>query len=233
MKYVLKEMTDEEKPREKLKKYGPKSLTDYELLAVILKTGTIDKSVIDLSIEVLEYLNGLAFLSDITLKELVSIKGIGEAKALGLIASLELSNRLLKGNDDNIVLNNSLDIYNYIKYDLFNLHQEHLYCLYLDSKKRVILKKEITIGSLTATQPDIKSCIRWGLKVACFGIVFVHNHPSGDPRPSQSDILITRQFMLALRSVDIAFVEHLIVGKNSYYSFANEKYVDLDENNFE
>ena len=221
MKYVLKEMTMEELPREKLKKFGVSNLSDYELLAIILKTGTKDKSVIDLSIELLDYIKRIEFFNELTLSELLEFKGIGEAKALSLIASIEFANRLLSGTKKDIVIKNSNDIYDYIKYDMVNLVQERLACIYLDSKNKLLDKKIINVGSLSRTEIDIKTCIKWGIKLSSYSMCFIHNHPSGEAMPSMEDEYVTKRIIEALKVVDIVFVDHIIIGRGEYYSFRN------------
>ena len=216
-------MTKEERPREKLKHYGATSLTDYELLAIVLKTGSINKSVIDLSIEIISFLKKLNNLNDITLKELISFKGIGEAKALTIIASLELSKRLLKGEKDIIYLRKSEAIYDYVKFELVNEVQEKLLCIYVDAKYKVIFQKVINIGALTQTEIDIKSSIKWGIKLGAYGIIYVHNHPSGDSSPSDEDEWVTKRMKKALEILDLAFIDHIIVGRGEYYSFVEGK----------
>jgi DNA repair protein RadC len=228
MKYVLKEMTMEELPREKLKKFGANNLSDYELLAIILKTGTKDKSVIDLSIELLDYIKRIEYFNEITLNELLCFKGIGEAKALSLIASIEFANRLLSGEKKEIILKKTSDIYNYIKYEMVNLVQEKMVCIYVNIKLKVIYKSIINVGSLSRTEIDIKTCIKWGIKLSCYAICFIHNHPSGDARPSMEDEFVTKKIIDALQVVDIVFMDHLIIGRSEYYSFKAKSLIKVN-----
>lgn len=219
MKYVLKEMTEAEKPREKLKRYGSNSLSDYELLAIILKTGTKGKSVIDLSIELMQYFNKINNLEEATLTELINIKGIGEAKGLEILATIELGKRLNNYKNSNPKIKYASEIYSYIKGDLINKRQENFVCIYLDSKSRIISHKLISVGSINETSADVKTAVKWGLKFSCSAIVFVHNHPSGDPSPSKNDFYITSVFKKYCDNLDIVFMDHIIVGNNSFYSF--------------
>lgn len=219
MKYVLKEMTKAEKPREKLKRYGSNSLSDYELLAIILKTGTKGKSVIDLSIELMQYFNKINNLEEATLTELINIKGIGEAKGLEILATIELGKRLNNYKNSNPKIKYASEIYSYIKGDLINKRQENFVCIYLDSKSRIISHKLISVGSINETSADVKTAVKWGLKFSCSAIVFVHNHPSGDPSPSKNDFYITSVFKKYCDNLDIVFMDHIIVGNNSFYSF--------------
>lgn len=219
MKYILKEMSEEEKPREKLKKLGADSLSDYELMAVILKTGTKGKSVIDLSIELMEYFSKINVLEEATINELLNIKGIGEAKALEILAVIELGKRLNNYQNSNPKVRYASEIYRFVKPILANKMQENFACIYLDSKSRIITHKIISIGSINETNADVKTAVKWGIKFSCTAIVFIHNHPSGDPRPSKNDYLITEVFKKYCDALDIVFLDHIIVGNNSFYSF--------------
>jgi len=227
MKYNIKEMSNNEKPRAKLKKLGVKALTDVELLAIVLTTGTKEKSVLDLSIEVCDYLSINKSINDITMDELLEIKGIGEAKAMILLAALEFTNRLITKNEKEVDARDLVSLYHYVKFDLVNEIQEKLICIYVDTQYKVILKKEINVGSIQETTVDIKACIRWGIKVACSGIVFIHNHPSGDPTPSQYDVFETKKFEQATKYLEMEFLDHLIIGKNSFYSFRKNRIIQV------
>ena len=219
MKYVLKEMGLDEKPRSKMKRFGVTSLSDYELLSVIIKSGIKDKSVIDLSIEILSYFSNLSCLEEATLEELEAIKGLGEAKSLELLACIELGRRIYNENSKKVFIKTARDAYCYIKSDLQNLNQENFVCLYLNVKGQVIAKKVISIGSVDKTTADYKSAIKWALKFSASGIIYIHNHPSGNPSPSSQDYELTNLFESITESVDLLFIDHIIIGKNSYFSF--------------
>lgn len=223
MKYNLKEMTSLEKPREKLMKYGAESLTDYELLAVIIKSGIKNKSVIDLSIEIMNYYNKIYFLNDATLNELKDIKGIGEAKALELLASIELGKRIVNGKNKIIYIKKAMDAYLYIKTEMINLNQEHFVCIYVDTKGKVICHRVISIGTNKETIADYKDAVKWALKYSSYGILYVHNHPSGDPNPSENDFILTDIFKNISKNVDLVYLDHIIIGKNCFYSFVKGK----------
>ena len=227
MKYVLKEMSLDEKPRSKMKKFGSIALSDYELLAIILKTGIKDKSVIDLSIEILNYFTSLKCLEEATLTEIKSIKGMGEAKSLELLACIELGRRIYKSSDSMNIIKSAKDAYMYVQYDLKNLKKEHFMCIYLNSKGMVITKKIISIGASTETIADYKDAIKWALKFSSSAIIFVHNHPSGNAMPSSQDYKLTSIFKTITSSVDLKFVDHIIVGHNSYFSFIRNELINL------
>lgn len=219
MKYVLKEMTQMEKPREKLYHLGPSSLSDYELLAIILRTGTKNKSVIDLSIELLNQLNSINDFHNITIEELLKIKGIGKIKAIELIAIIEFSKRVNTYNDDNLYIRGTKDCFKFLKHKLAHLDQEHFMAIYLSQSNKIISCKTISIGTTNKTIANPKDVIKWGLKLSAYAIIVSHNHPSGIVSPSNEDISFTMSLQNACKAVDIIFIDHIIVGKNKYFSF--------------
>lgn len=219
MKYNLKEMDKMEKPREKLLKYGASSLSDYELLAIFLRTGTKDKSVIDLSIELLKQLNTLNELRNITYEELLKIKGIGTIKAIELLAIIELGIRIINYKSNKYYIKSAKDCYHYIKDIISHQPQEHFIAIYLSLNNEVINHKIISIGSNTSTIADTKDVIRWAVKFSAYAIIITHNHPSGNPSPSPQDITFTNKLHNACSFVDVKFVDHIIIGKNKYFSF--------------
>ena len=214
MKYILKEMTEMEKPREKLYYYGAESLSDYELLAILLRTGTKNKSVIDLSIEILNNIVHINELQSTTIEELTNIKGIGKTKAIELLATIELGKRINSYNKIKYKIKSS-----YIKDKLSYQKQEHFIAIYLSLNNEVIADKIISIGTISSTLADPKDIIRWGVKFGAYAIIITHNHPSGNPYPSQQDITFTTKLTNACNLVDLKLVDHIIIGKNKYFSF--------------
>lgn len=219
MKYVLKEMTEMEKPREKLYYYGANSLSNYELLAIILRTGTKEKSVIDLSIELLKQINTINDFHNITIEELLKIKGIGKIKAIELLAIIEFSKRINSCDFKQYYIKSAKDCYKYLKNKLSFLDQEHFVAIYLSINNKVILDKTISIGTSNKMITDPKDVIKWGIKVSAYGVIISHNHPSGDVIPSNEDIMFTHSLEQACKTVDLIFIDHIIVGKNKYFSF--------------
>lgn len=222
MKYVLKEMTSMEKPREKLFYFGPQSLSDYELLAILLRTGTKNKSVIDLSIEILKQLKSINDLQNITLEELLTFKGIGKTKAIELLATIELGKRINDYQREKYFIKSTKDAYYYLKGKLSHLEQEHFVAIFLSPNNQVITDKIISIGTSTATIANPKDVIKWALKASTFAIIIAHNHPTGVVQPSKQDYEFTLELQSACKIVDIKFVDHLIIGKNNYFSFKNK-----------
>lgn len=222
MKYILKEMTAMEKPREKLYSFGPSSLTDYELLAIILRTGTRDKSVIDISIELLKYLNTINNLQNITIEELLEFKGIGKTKAIELLATIELGKRITNYQNDKTFIKGTSDTYNYLKSKLSHLEQEHFVAIFLSPNNEIITDKIISIGTTTSTIANPKDVIKYALKYSAYAIIVAHNHPTGNVSPSKHDIDFTIDLEKACRIVDIILIDHVIIGKNNYFSFKHK-----------
>lgn len=221
----IKDLEQYEKPREKLIHFGAKALFDYELLAIILRTGTKDKSVIDLSKELLRDLNSFAYCQELTIEELMKFKGIGQTKAVELIAIFEFASRVLYQKHQNNKILSAKDCYLYLKSKLENYSQEHFIALYLSSNNEIIYEKTISIGTINKTIANQRDVIRWGLKISAFGVIVAHNHPNGDSQPSTNDILFTKRIFEACQTVDLLFVDHIIIGKNNYYSFKSNKFI--------
>ncbi|MDD2258539.1 MAG: DNA repair protein RadC [Bacilli bacterium] len=224
MKYMLKEIPIDERPRERLLKYGSSSLANYELLAIIIRTGSYKKSVLDISKEVLIKFDSLEQINEATVVELMQISGIGKAKAISLLAAIELGKRINIPMNCNIKIKSPFDSYTYLKDNLQYLNQENLVALYLNSKSEVIAKRTVTIGSLNQTLFNIKDILKWALKYSAAGIIIAHNHPSGDPNPSKQDIEATHALIQAAKLMEIIIVDHIIIGKNKYCSF-KEKHI--------
>ena len=217
---MIKETPISERPREKLIKYGRENLTDAELLAIILKTGTKNCSVNDLALKVIKELNGIENLKDISLNKLIKIKGIGFAKATELLVLSELAKRINKKSVKNkTVYNTPQIIYEHNK-DIFNgLKQEYFYCLYLNSKKELIERKLLFMGTLNKSVVHPREIFKEAYRLSASSIVCLHNHPSGDITPSIEDIELTKS-LIKIGSINgIPIVDHLIITDDGYYSF--------------
>ena len=222
MKYILKEMSDMEKPREKLFWLGPQALSDYELLAILLRTGSKNKSVIDLSIDILKQLNTINDLQNITIEELLKHKGIGKTKAIELIATIELGKRISNYNNKIEYIKSTKDAYYYLKGKMSHLEQEHLHAIFLSPNNKIIADKIINIGTSTQTIASPKDVIKWALKMSAYAIIIAHNHPTGVVVPSKQDIDYTLELKTACELVDIKLLDHIIIGKNNYFSFKDK-----------
>lgn len=218
----ISDLPNSEKPRERLIKYGVDKLSDTEILSIILRTGTKNTSVKDLSTILLKQINGIDKLYNITFKDLSKIKGIGNSKACSIIASLELGKRLSMKKYENIKLNNSENIFNYIKDYFNNINQEVFIVICLDSKKNLISYREIFRGTLNESIIHPREIFKYAYEVSASSIVIVHNHPSKDVTPSKEDIEITRIITEISKIMKISLIDHLIIGNNNYYSFYND-----------
>lgn len=222
MHYLIKEIPIDERPREKMLKQGPRYLSNSELIAIILKTGIKGESVLEIANRLLFSINDLSELENISIEELVLIKGIGKVKALEIKASIELSKRILTFSKEKLAFHSPKDVYLYLKNTLIK-DQEQIICLYLDTKGFLKQKKTVFIGSLAETPIHPREIFKWAVKYSAIGIIIVHNHPSGDPTPSKEDLEVTRQIVDCGKMMKIEIFDHIIIGKD-YYSFKEHKH---------
>lgn len=212
-------------PRERLERIGAEALSDSELLAILLRTGSKDNHVLNLAQEVLNEFDNINSLNDVTVEELCTIKGIHKAKAITILAAIEFGKRVTENKRRNETrIDKPQDAYNYLRTSMENLNHEELVCMFLNNKSMVIKTKRITMGTTNSTLFDPKLVLKWALKFSSNFIIIAHNHPSGDPTPSEDDKLVTEQIIRAAKTVDIKVVDHIIVGKNRYYSFLENGY---------
>lgn len=216
---LIKNIPKFDRPRERFIKYGAKNLSNNELISIILNQGTKNMSVKELSDNILKNLKDISDLKDISLNKLKQIKGIGEVKAIKLLSAIELGKRVYYDkNIAKIKLNSADKIYNYIKDDIKNIKQEQFYALYLDSKKNLIEKKLLFIGTINKSIVHPREIFKYAYLLSASSIVCIHNHPSGDTLPSIEDINITKHLVEIGKIQGIQVVDHIIVG-NNYYSF--------------
>ena len=222
MSLMIKDIPESERPRERLIKYGKENLSNSELLSIILKTGTKGESVSTLANRILKNINNISDLKDITKEQLLKIKGIGEVKAIELLASIELGRRIyLEKNKEKKkqVFNNSLVIYENNKHLFFDKKQEYFYCLYLNSKKELIERKLLFMGTLNKSLVHPREIFKEAYLLSASSIICMHNHPSGDITPSTDDIILTKSLMEIGKLQQIPIVDHIIFGDDKYYSF--------------
>jgi DNA repair protein RadC len=221
---MVKEMKNSERPRERLATYGVSSLSNEELLALLLRSGIKNTSVIELAKKVLSYLNEIDDLKRLTYEELLKIDGIKEAKATSVIAAIELGRRLSSLEfKEKMVINHQADIYQMISHEISHLLQEHFICLYLNIKSEIIKKETIFIGTISQTLIHPREIFKMAIKLSASSIIFVHNHPTGDSNPSKADLLVTNKLMDISKIIGIEVVDHIIIGKNEFYSIKNQK----------
>lgn len=220
MNYLkIKDFPLSERPRERLKEVGAKNLTDKELLSIILKVGTKSKNVSDLALEVLRNYS-LSEFKDLRIQDLIKINGIGEVKALELLATVELGKRIfLKETKKLEKLENPQAIWESSKYLFNGLKQEHFYCYYFNNKQELIERKLIFMGTINQATTHTREIFKEAYKVSASSIVCLHNHPSNDITPSKADIIFTERLMKTGSIQGIPVVDHIIVGDNAFYSF--------------
>ncbi|NLY85042.1 MAG: DNA repair protein RadC [Tissierellia bacterium] len=225
--YTIKELPITERPREKLYNYGPKALSNEELLAIIIRTGNKEDTAIDLARRLLSKDDrGLVSLRDTTLQELMETKGIGKCKAAQILAAIEIGKRInyldalskVKINEPSTIANLYMDEMRY-------LQKEHFRVVLLDTKNQIIVTEEISVGTLNASIVHPRDVFRAAIKRNANSIILIHNHPSGDPTPSNEDINITKRLLEAGNLIGIKVLDHIIIGDNKYISFREKNII--------
>lgn len=220
----IKFWAEDDRPREKLILKGKASLSDAELLAIIICSGTRKKSAVELSREILSsYGNNLHDFSKVQLKELIKFNGIGEAKAVNILAALELGRRRQGAlNPVRTKVNNSEMVYNHLKPYLGDLHHEEFFVIYLNFANEIIQTVQVSKGGMTSTIADGKIIFRYALECQASAFILSHNHPSGNKNPSQSDLKLTKSLREFGKCIDLQLLDHVIFTDNGYLSFADE-----------
>lgn len=220
MSLMIKELPSTEKPRERFKTFGASALSNEELIAIVLRTGVKDVSVKELACNVIKEIGNINMLPNISLSKLAKIKGVGEAKAITLFASIELGKRVYEENDlSGVIINNTEKVYKYYHSRLYHLNQENFIVLFLDIKKKLIKDKTLFIGTIDQSIVHPREIFKEAYLAGASFIICLHNHPSGVPSPSNSDILLTQNIKNISEMMLIPLLDHIIIGKNSYYSF--------------
>lgn len=218
----IKDLPKEEKPRERLIKYGASNLSNEDLIAILLRTGSKEYNVKDLSSLVLTKIKSINDLNDLSINEITSINGIGKVKAITLLAAIELGKRVQnKIINENIVLNNTSVVNTYFA-NLINDKQEHLLVILLDNKKRLISYKIMYTGSSDETTVSPKEIYNYAIKERASSLIIMHNHPSGDINPSEADKYLTNTLIQTGKIIGIPLIDHLITNGVNYYSFFDE-----------
>jgi len=218
----IDEIKEEERPREKIIKKGPKYLTEVELLAIMLSSGTKNESVLDLSKRLIDNY-GLDRLFRMDYQELKNISGIKMAKASKLMATFEIARRILSNNVNDIELNNAIDVFNYVRGDYSFLEYELLTVVLVNSKFRVIDKKQYSNYKYDYLDFPIKDIIKFAIDKNAYGIYIIHNHPSGNYYPSLEDRVTTEKIISTCSNMNIHFFDHLIISDDKYYSMLENK----------
>ncbi len=219
----LRDIPKEERPRERMLQYGASAVSNAELIAILIRTGTISESAVNLAQRVLKEAGGLRKLVNLSTEQLVEIKGIGYAKALQLQAGIELGRRLAQSElDPASIIRSPEDVAHYVMEDLRYLQKEHFVCLFLNTKNHVIGKETLSIGSLNASIVHPREVFRAAIQRSSASIVCIHNHPSGDPTPSSEDIEMTNRLIEAGNVIGIEVLDHLIIGEHKFISLKEQ-----------
>lgn len=213
----------EERPREKAIYYGIETLSNQELIAVILRTGNKEMSVLNLAQFLLDEIGGFQELKDIDYQRLIQIKGIKQAKAIELMACIELAKRMQSKQSIKNRIKQPKDAYAYIKNKLMFEKQEKVILLCLNNHLEIVQDKLLFIGSGDVSLLETKEVFQYTLRSGCNRIILIHNHPSGNPKPSHEDQEITRKIEMMAKHLDIEFIDHIIVGDHCYYSFKSNQ----------
>lgn len=220
---MIRDIPVSERPRERMLKYGSGGLSNIELLAILLRTGSKNESVIQLAQSVMSRIETLRDFHDISLEELTKIRGIGPAKAIQIIAGIELGKRVFQQvSHIKFSIHMPGDAARYIEDDIKYLKQEHFITLLLDTKNQIISKETISVGTLNSSIVHPREVFRPAIKKSVSAIILVHNHPSGDPTPSKEDIEVTKRLVKAGELLGIGILDHIIIGDAKYISFKEE-----------
>lgn len=220
----IPEWPEDERPREKLTRFGPENVSDAELLAILLRIGSREKSAIDLARHLIREVGGLEGIDGKGISELCQIKGIGPAKAAQLKAAFEIGKRLLSGQGtEKKRITSSQEVYKILSPHLRHRKREAFKVIFLTRRHAIIGEQTVFEGSLTESLINPREIVKSALAHSAAGVIFVHNHPSGDPSPSLEDRKVTDQLVKACELVNIRVVDHIIVGDHGYYSFADQK----------
>lgn len=217
----IKDIPTNDRPMERLMLNGVESLSNEELIAIILKTGTKGNSAKELSSILLSKIGGIKKLNDINFEFLNKFKGIGKSKACILLATIELSKRINKSVETikNIKFTNTEIVYKFYKDKISDKKQEHFYVVYLDNQKRVIDEKLLFIGTINYSVVHPREIFKEAYLLGALAIICIHNHPGGNVLPSKQDLEVTNNLIEVGKILGIKVLDHIIIGKENYYSF--------------
>lgn len=223
---LIRDFPKDDRPRERFIKDGPNSLSTPELLAIVLRTGTKNESVLQISNQLLMKFEGLRNLMNASVEEISNLKGIGEAKAIQLLASFELGKRINRLQfDERLSIKSPDDCAKFMMDEMRFLEQEHFVCLYLNTKNQIITRETIFKGSLNASIVHPREVFKEACRRSASSIICLHNHPSGDPTPSREDIEVTKRLVECGKIIGIELLDHIIIGEHKYVSLKEKGYV--------
>lgn len=222
--FSIKNWSQDDQPREKLRDKGKAALSDSELVAILIGSGNRDESAVALCQRILASVdNNLSELGKLSIKQLIEFKGIGEAKAIGIVAAMELGRRR-RGEEalEKMKITSSKSVFELMQPIIGELPHEEFWIVYLNNSNKVIQKNQLSKGGITGTLVDVRLALKTALEVGATGIILAHNHPSGTLKPSNSDKQLTAKLSTAAQSLDIKVLDHLIITEKAYFSFADE-----------
>lgn len=222
--FSIKNWSQDDQPREKLRDKGKAALSDAELVAILIGSGNRDESAVALCKRIFASVdNNLSELGKLSLKQLMEFKGIGEAKAITIAAALELGRRRRSGDAlEKKKIASSASVFELMQPVIGELPHEEFWIVYLNNSNKVIQKNQLSKGGITGTLVDVRLALKTALEVGATGIILAHNHPSGTLKPSEADKQLTSKLHTAAKSLDIKVLDHLIITEKAYFSFADE-----------
>ena len=223
---MIRDVHIADRPRERLIRQGAGSLSNQELIAILLRTGTKEESVLMLANRILKSFDKIQDLKDATVEEMISVKGVGQAKAVQILAAVEVGKRIYrKHSEGRYTIKSPEDAAAYLMTDMSSLLQEHFVVLFLNVKNEVLHKQTIFIGSLNSSIVHPREIYREAVKRSAASIIAAHNHPSGNPSPSPEDIEVTKRLVEAGSIIGIELLDHLIIGDHRFISLKEKGYM--------
>lgn len=221
---MIRDIPTGERPRERLRDRGADSLSNSELLAILLRTGTRAESALDMATKLLARYQGLEGLAKASFQELAQSHGVGEAKAAQLLAALELAKRLTKlEGPERPIIRSPKDVFELLKAEMSLLDQEHFRVVVLNTKNQVMATPTVFVGSVNATTVRVAEVFREAVRQNCPAMIVVHNHPSGDPAPSPEDVSVTRELVAAGKALDVEVLDHVVIGRQGFVSLKEKR----------
>jgi len=222
--FSIKNWSEDDRPREKLLHKGRSALSDAELIAILIGSGNREDSAVGLSKRILaSSSNNLSELGKLSIKDLMKFKGIGEAKAVSIIAALEIGRRRNGGDTlSRKRITSSCSVFDLLQPVIGDLPHEEFWVVYLNNSNKVLEKQQLSKGGITGTLVDIRLVLKTALELNAVGLILAHNHPSGTLRPSRSDKQLTQKLKIAAASLDVKVLDHIIVTEKAYFSFADD-----------
>ncbi len=215
----VKHWPEDERPRERLMMHGPSTLSEAQLLAIIIRNGRAGRSAVDVGRELLERFGSLVGIEQAGINEICEVQGIGPAKAAQIKAAVELGRRYQKPTLAGASFCSSSDVAAYYRPRMKDFKKETFRCALLDTKNKIIREEVVSVGSLSASLVHPRDTFKAAVRESAAAVIFIHNHPSGDVKPSQEDILLTRRLIQAGEVIGIQVLDHIIIGDGAHFSF--------------